>query len=444
MFLLNNHIAAVSARMMTWEVTTSFDGILTETELQKRFEEDFGNLFGKRNEEGGDACDTGVRANRVFFWPLVSFNASDGRKHRYLVAFANEPLAHYRKKYDRSLPRQIALYVIADKMLRGEAVDEVAVDIHANCNAKWNIADGSFADAFTIKNAAESLVSEIGVEENFASDGNLLFIALWKNVLYVIVFAKGRLCHWSEESGYGVCFDEQIAERVARFKEFLKTDELFANAGAFAETFICCDDILDAETLFKTAAKDPFWRGLDLDKSESMKLCEKRRWTVCASMLLMLGLAVALFSRDAFRWLYLRTFTDGRIAEFSDVAPVELSSPATRDLEMLAWAEGHRDLLPVKWTHGRDEAADGLFDKPRSRKACDSLDYKLLGIVGGRVALMESVTGESKMLSVGDSLSRYRVKEIGKNEVVLRCGRKEVRYEIGHVVTPIVSQVGSR
>ena len=48
------------------------------------------------------------------------------------------------------------------------------------------------------------------------------------------------------------------------------------------------------------------------------------------------------------------------------------------------------------------------------------------------------------MLSVGDSLSRYRVKEIGKNEVVLRCGRKEVRYEIGHVVTPIVSQVGSR
>ena len=109
MFLLNNHIAAVSTRMMTWEVTTSFDGILTETELQKRFEENFGNLFGTRNEEGGDACDMGVRANRVFFWPLVSFNASDGRKHRYLVAFANEPLAHYRKKYDRSLPRQIAL-----------------------------------------------------------------------------------------------------------------------------------------------------------------------------------------------------------------------------------------------------------------------------------------------------------------------------------------------
>ena len=417
MFLLNNHIAAVSARMMTWEVTTSFDGTLTENELQKRFEEDFGNLFGMRNEENCDVCDTGVRANRVFFWPLVSFNASDGRKHRYLVAIANEHLANYRKKYDRCLPRQILFYAVADKILRGEAVDEVAIDIHANCNAKWNIADG-----------------------------NLLLVALWKKVLYILVFAKGRLCHWSEESGYGDCFDERIAGRVHRFKEFLKADELFVSAGSFAENFICCDVLSNMETLFRTAAKDPFWRGLDLDKSESLKPCEKRRWSAFASILLLLGLLVALFCSDALDWVNLWAFADGSNAEFSDVAPVELSSPAARDLEMLAWAEGHRDLFPAKWNLGRDGIADGanMFGTRRSRKSCDSLDYKLLGIVGGRVALMESVTGESKMLSVGDSLLKYRVKDIGKNEVVLRCGRKEVRYEIGTAVDPVVSQVGAR
>ena len=413
MFLLNNHIAAVSARMMTWEVTTSFDGTLTENELQKRFEEDFGNLFGTRNEENCDVCDTGVRANRVFFWPLVSFNASDGRKHRYLVAIANEHLANYRKKYDRCLPRQVALFAVADKILRGECDDGL-----------------------------ESFGSTDSTCANF--DGNLMLVALWKKVLYILVFAKGRLCYWSEESGYGDCFDERITERVTRFKEFLKADEFFASAGAFGEAFFCDDEVLDAETLFKTAAKDLFWRGLDLDKSESLKPCEKRRWTICASMLLMLGLVVAFFCNDSWNWLRLWTLGHGRGAEFADVTPVELSSPAARDLEMLAWADGHRNLLPAKWNLGRNLSAGGLFGKPRSRRACDSLNFKLLGIVGGRVALMESVTGESKMLSVGDSLLKYRVKDIGKNEVVLRCGRKEVRYEIGTAVDPVVSQVGAR
>ena len=440
MYLLQKNIAAISARMMTWEVTTSFDGTLTETELQKRFEENFAGLLAKLRGSSDGICDetcvSGVRANRVFFWPLVSFNASDGRKHRYLVAIANEPLAHYRKKFDRCLPQQIALYSIADKILRGECVDGLKSLESANSTyADLICANSTCADIPVLKNANVAVV-------NCADfDGNLLLVALWKNCLYILVFAKGRLCHWSEEFGYGDCVDERIIERVARFKAFLKADELFANAGAFGEAFFCGDNVLDAETLFKTAAKDSFWRGLDLDKSESMKPCEKSRWTMCAAVLLMLGLALAFFCCDSWNWLCLQTFAKEQFAEFVDVAPVELSSPATHDLEKLAWAEGHRDLLPAKWTYGRDGSADGLFEKPRSRNACDSLDFKLLGIVGGRVALMESATGESKMLSVGDSLSRYRVKKIGKNEVVLRCGHKEVRYEIG---TAVVSQAGSR
>lgn len=420
--------------MMTWEVTTSFDGTLTGTELQKRFDEDFGDLFGVRNEECGETCNMGMRANRVFFWPLVSFNASDGRKHRFLVAIANEPLASCRKKFDRCLPQQIAFYAVADKVLRGELRNGIVTDIHANSSANEGV--------------AKSSAVQFGVEENVADDGNLLLVALWKNILYILVFMKGRLCHWSEELGYGDCFDERIAERVLRFKEFLNADELFASAGAFGEAFFCGDNVSDMETLFQIGAKDSFWRDLDLDESESMKPCEKRRWTVCALMLLTLGLSFALFSDDSWVMRNVRELC-GDAVPAKDVAPVELSLPAEYVLEKLAWAEGHRDLLPAKWTQGRDGFAEGSFGMRRSRWACDSLDCKLLGIVGGRVALMKTAAGETKTLSVGDSLLKYRVKEIGRNEIVLRCGRKEVRYEIespnvSSMAAPNVLHVGAR
>ena len=431
-------IAPVSARMMTWEVTTSFDGTLTGTELQKRFYEDFGDLFGVRNEECGETCNMGMRANRVFFWPLVSFNASDGRKHRFLVAIANEPLMRFRKKFDRCLPRQIVLYAVADKLLRGEMLNAVFVGDVVECGSRNKVNE----------RAAESLAVESDVEENVADDGNLLLVALWKNILYILVFMKGRLCHWSEELGYGDCFDERIAERVQRFKEFLKADELFASAGAFGEAFVCGDNVPNTKILFQIGAKDSFWRDLDLDESESMKPCEKRRWTVCALMLLTLGLSFALFSDDSWVMRNVRELC-GDAVPAKEVAPVELSLPAERDLEKLAWAEGHRDLLPAKWTQGRDGFAEGSFGMRRSRWACDSLDCKLLGIVGGRVALMKTAAGETKTLSVGDSLLKYRVKEIGKNEIVLRCGRKEVRYEIespnvSSMAAPNVLHVGAR
>ena len=115
----------------------------------------------------------------------------------------------------------------------------------------------------------------------------------------------------------------------------------------------------------------------------------------------------------------------------SNIAPVELSSPAVRDLEKLAWAEGHRYLLPAKWGRLRDDVA---VDEPRGRlqnwSGCDSSAFKLLGIVGGRAALVTTAAGEMKTLSAGDSLFSYRVKAIGRDEVVLRCGIKEVRYAI--------------
>lgn len=397
-------IAPVAARMMTWEVTTSFDGTLTETELRKRFDEDFREVFNAGFADGECA---------VFFWPLVSFNASDGRKHRYLVAVADEPLENYRKTFDRCLPKQIALYAIADKILRGEWDGEYCLKCDEAC-------------------------AECGGEcAEVADNGNLLFVALCEHCVYILVFMEGRLCHWSEEYGYGETFDDACRERVARFKEFLKADELFAKMNDVGE-FVCCEKVgtveesLHVKDLFQVAARDPFWCGKDLDACDSMKPCERQRWTVRAVAVLILCVAIFAICDDMTDALYAKIIDGESRNSFVDVPPVELSQPAARDLEMLAWAEGHRDLLPSKWTLGRAGLAgnDAFGYRRISRGTCDSSEFSLLGIVGGRVALVKTSAGETKTLSVGDSLSRYRVKQIGMNDVVMRCGRKEVRYAL--------------
>ena len=393
MFFWNKRIAPVAARMMTWEVTTAFDGMPTETELRKRFDEDFRDVFNAGFADGECA---------VFFWPLVSFNASDGRKHRYLVAVADEPLENYRKTFDRCLPKQIALYAIADKILRGEWDGEDCLKCDETCVGRG-------------RECAELNNDCAEVAEN----GNLLFVAFWGHCLYILVFMDGRLCHWSEEYGYGEVFDDACRERVARFKEFLKADELFAkmnDVGEFGEGSPKVDE------LFQVAVRDPFWRGKDLDECDSMKTCEQRRWIMSAVALFVFFACVFAMCGGSLNLLCAKFFDDEFHNSFVNVAPVELSQPAARDLEMLAWAEGHRDLLPAKWTLGRA----GLS----SRGACDSSEFSLLGIVGGRVALVKTSAGETKTLSVGDSLSRYRVKRIGMNDVVMRCGRKEVRYAV--------------
>lgn len=392
-------VAPVAARMMTWEVTTAFDGTLTETELRKRFDEDFRDVFNAGFADGECA---------VFFWPLVSFNASDGRKHRYLVAVADESLENYRKTFDRCLPKQIALYAIADKVLCGEWGGENCLKCDEAC--------------------AECGGECVVFDNNCVENGNLLFVAFWGHCLYILVFMEGRLCHWSEEYGYGEVFDDACRERVARFKEFLKADELFAKMNDVGEFVVCCEKVgtveesLHVKDLFQVAVRDPFWRGKDLDECDSMKPCELRRWVMSSVALLVFCASVFAMCGGSLNLLCAKFFDDELRNSFVDVAPVELSPPAARNLEMLAWAEGHRDLLPAKWTLGRA----GLS----SRGACDSSEINLLGIVGGRVALVKTSAGETKTLSVGDSLSRYRVKRIGMNDVVMRCGRKEVRYAL--------------
>ena len=423
MTFFNKHIASVSARMMTWEVTTSFDGTLTDAELRRRFDDDFRDAL--IDESAELRC-----SNHVLFWPLVSFNASDGRKHRYLVATADEPLVAYRKKFDHCLPRQVALYAIADKVLRGEWKNCDAVN-HVGCDES-------------------RFFENTSVVEN----GNLLFVALWKNVLYVLVFVNGRLCHWSEESGYGEIFDERCLSRVERFKTFLSTDELFANTGAsdvglsnvFGKVYLCCDRLTNMDELFQLSSRDPFWRSLDLDACDTMKLCEKRRWMMRLALLLALCTALALTCGNSRTWNrsleWLHFGDSGRTNLIANVAPVELSSPAIRDLELLAWAKGHGDWTIIKRNVNRGASLEGFVGTveessghrqkflQNSRCGCDASAITLLGIVGGRAALVATADGKMKTLSQGDSVFAYRVKRIGVDDIVLRCGGKEVRYAI--------------
>jgi hypothetical protein len=325
------------------------------------------------------------------------------------VAVADEPLENYRKTFDRCLPKQIELYAIADKILRGEWGGESCLKCDETC--------------------AECGGECVVFDNNCAENGNLLFVAFWGHCLYILVFMEGRLCHWSEEYGYGEVFDDACRERVARFKEFLKADELFAkmnDVGEFGEGLPKVDE------LFQVAVRDPFWRGKDLDECDSMKPCELRRWVMSSVALLVFCASVFAMCGGSLNLLCAKFFDDELRNSFVDVAPVELSQPAARDLEMLAWAEGHRDLLPAKWTLGRAGFVDGVASRSwrTSRGTCDSSEFSLLGIVGGRVALVKTSAGETKTLSVGDSLSRYRVKQIGMNDVVMRCGCKEVRYAL--------------
>jgi hypothetical protein len=107
-----------------------------------------------------------------------------------------------------------------------------------------------------------------------------------------------------------------------------------------------------------------------------------------------------------------------------DVAPVELEKPPSEVLDLLAWAKGHRDLVPARWKGMQAGFAE-------RGNLCDLPSFKLLGIAGDRAVLVEMTSSEKKIMTPDDLLDSYRIKKIGRNDVVFRCGSKEVRYEVG-------------
>lgn len=154
--MLLRPVKSSASRLFTWEYTTTFDENPSAAELEKAFRQEFPQTVER----------LGGFLTQVKAVPMISFNSAEGRKTRYLVML---PAAGISPNTDVqpnirtlpnncNLPRQIWLFSLADRLMKTAAGD---------------------------------------------NSGNGLFYAVAEGTLYIFVFLEGRLCHWSEEVGYG-------------------------------------------------------------------------------------------------------------------------------------------------------------------------------------------------------------------------------------------------
>ena len=330
---------AVRAKMFTWEVVTDFDCDAPQESLEEAFAKEFPEVQG--------SC--------VAFWKMVSFNAADGRKHRYLVAVTDVELVG-RKSRGRTLPESIGLYALADREMRS-----------CDCG------------------------------------GNMRFAAVVDGVLHILVFLEGRLCHWSEENGYGGDSAELVAERLERFDAFLAKDPLFSRTSAFDLRFYP----EAAFGMFAEAARDPFWKRLDLYGSRTAGLH--------------VGTPVMLFALAAVATVGLVTVypAQGEACEDCTLAAApELSAVPDEILGDGLWTMG-----PAEPKLSQVRAVPGRGNTPPS--ACDLPALAIQGTVDGKLA-QAKIAGEVRWLAVGDSVGAFAVASIGSDRVQFVCNDKAV------------------
>ena len=373
--------AFVEARLWTWEVVTGFDGVLDPLTLRRRFAEDFPSVAQSYSE---DSCTA-----EPVFREMVSFNSTDGRKHRYLVMLANgndaeKKNAKHRGRCERILPRTAMLYGCADKLMREEDACESA---YCGCSLR-------------------------------ESCGNCRFAFLENGWLYILVFFEGRLCHWSEEPQYNN--KESVQERLGRFDVFLRNDDLFSRAEKWYCAFMDVGDVQEPERLrwLRRAGSDPFWRVRTRGKL----------------VLPALVAGVALLLAVSAWWNVLSGDLPG--------APPEVKLPAGAELPALTPPPEMRpsEEAVAQFNEGEMRApfkSDGrgvseIGDARGTHKpapGCDLPPVRLHGVVAGRI-FSASIAGASpSWYSLGDTLGPFEVVSIGKDRVQLACGgeTREVR-----------------
>jgi len=378
--------AFVEARLWTWEVVTGFDGVLDPLTLRRRFAEDFPSV--------AQSCSEGSCTAQPVFREMVSFNSTDGRKHRYLVMLANEgdaekEPAKYRGRGERILPRTAMLYGCADKLMREE-------------------------------DACESACCGCSLRE---SCGNCRFAFLDNGWLYILVFFEGRLCHWSEEPQYNN--KESVQERLGRFDVFLRNDDLFSRAEKWYCAFMDVGDVQEPERLrwLRRAGRDPFWR---------VRTCGKLVWPALAA-------GVALLLAVSTWWNVLSGDLPGAAPEVISPAGAELPAltppPEMRPSEEVVapfnegYAQFNEERAPFK-SDGRGVSEIGdARGTHKPAPGCDLPPVRLHGVVAGRI-FSASIAGASpSWYSLGDTLGPFEVVSIGKDRVQLACGgeTREVR-----------------
>ena len=372
MVWLGMHCAIpVEAKLLTWECTTTFDEIPALETLESLFESEFPRTCRRLQESGG--------FYRI--WHLVSFNSSEGRRSRFLVALVEKPFE--KRKFEnirrRALPEQIWLSAAADQMIRALPESDNA--------------------------------------------GNYLCYGYAENTLCILVFFEGRLCHWSEESFAENCsratLDARMEQAVSRFRRFLESDALFSRAKHFEEINLLENVESDFSlALFKRASRDSFWRGCDLRKPEGnatkdftafagAMLGRRTFWLVILALVLLLGKY----------WNLGEKLNRDSLLNLNDVVPPELSMPEISLQEVAAEetsAEKPREI-----------------SVPRERKQqCVLPELFLKGVVGETFAVV-AVAGESREVLTGDSLGPFEVRTVGRDQIVLACGDSSIVKKVG-------------
>ena len=363
-----HHVIPVDAKLLTWECTTTFDEIPALETLESLFESEFPRTCRRLQESGG--------FYRI--WHLVSFNSSEGRRSRFLVALVEKP---FEKVRWRALPEQIWLSAAADQMIRA---------LPENDNA-----------------------------------GNYLCYGYAGNTLCVLVFFEGRLCHWSEESFAENCsratLDARMELAVSRFRRFLESDALFSRAKHFDE--VSLQEKMGPEfslSHFKAAARDAFWRGRDLrktDENSGAALANVMNAFRLKWFWLMFLVMLALLAPKLYKQLTHLNSDWNAVLNIPNPEPIELSLPPE-------WGES----LEAR-DSGRGAAEESLAPV-RPKRNCSLPEFSLRGVVAEKLAMV-SVGGQSRTLSVGDSLESFAVHAVGREHVELGCGDSLLVRKVG-------------
>lgn len=346
-------VGGVGAPLFTWEVSVPFDDEPGEARLREAFAREFPESSGR-----GRPC----------FWKMVAFNGDSGRKVRYLVAVAAAPVDGMRRRFDRVLPEGIALYGMADRIIRSSD----------------------------------------------ATHGNALFSFLCGSRLVILVFCEGRLCHWSEEEGYEDGFGGRAyAERMERFRQFLARDEYLARGCPYSE-FRERVDPATMQGVFRRAARDPFWRGLDLDNAPRVRPLARRAalaFLIVAVISCTLGSFAALFCNGPFAEGY----------DQNEPYDIALADPPA----LVPAADEVRDTLYRARWHKKSRFHRGAHYKSDFKAKCATPPLKLRSVVQG-VLFQGAVGGTLGWYRPGDSVGAFIVDSIGRDGVFLKCGGKRV------------------
>lgn len=343
-------VGGVGAPLFTWEVSVPFDDEPGEARLREEFAREFPESSGR-----GRPC----------FWKMVAFNGDSGRKVRYLVAVA-AGVDGKRRKFDRVLPEGIALYGMADRII---------------CSSD-------------------------------ATHGNALFSFLCGSRLVILVFCEGRLCHWSEEEDYEEGFGGRAyAERMERFRRFLARDEYLARGCPYSEF----RERVDPATMqgeFRRAARDPFWRGLDLDNVPRVRPLVRR------AVLALLLVAVIVCALGSFAALFrYGPFAEGHARE----APYDIA--LTDPPAIVPGADEVRDTLYRARLHKKSRFYRESHYKSDFKTKCAAPPLRLRSVVQG--VLFQGDAGDGmRWYRTGDSIGAFVVDSVGRDDVILECGGK--------------------